>query len=90
MHKGSFICGHIIRICPLVRHKIGDDPEITVKTADFRIIHKRDFKQIYFVIINKWSQIIRNTDRFMQRPVTSPVRIAKVQYKRYYRIPLFG
>ena len=38
MNKRGFIGGHIIRVGPLVRNKVGDDPEIAVKPAVFNIL----------------------------------------------------
>ena len=83
MHKCGSVCGYVIRICPLVRYKIRDDPEITMKPADFFIAHERDLKQVDFVIIDKRSQIIRDTDRFVQCTITLPVRITEVEHDSF-------
>ena len=67
MYKLGPVRGYIIRVGALVRYKVGDDPEITVKTADLVIAHERDLKQIYFVIIYVWSQLFRDVDHLIQR-----------------------
>ena len=89
MDKLGSVCGHITRISPLMRHKVGDDPEIAAEPADLFITHKRDLKQIDLVIIDVGSQIIRDIDRLMKCPVAFPVCIAKIQHNRNYRISLF-
>ena len=55
----------------------------SMKPADFFIAHERDLKQVDFVIIDKRSQIIRDTDRFVQCTITLPVRITEVEHDSF-------